>query len=58
MLALTEKTLPSSKHWGPENQRLALHVLNQTSHIKEHVEARALYNPLQPSIEQVWLTSC
>ncbi|BFY97443.1 hypothetical protein BsWGS_00482 [Bradybaena similaris] len=47
-----EKNMPASKHWGPEIHRLALHVLNQTSHIKEHVEARALYNPLQPSIEQ------
>ncbi|CAL8096634.1 unnamed protein product [Calicophoron daubneyi] len=39
-------------HLGPEKERLALHVLNLISLVKEHVEIRPLYNTMQPGIEQ------
>ncbi|XP_055863087.1 myoferlin-like isoform X4 [Biomphalaria glabrata] len=47
-----EKTPPFNKHIGPEDQRLALHVLNLFPLVKEHVESRPIFNPLQPNIEQ------
>ncbi|XP_052773227.1 myoferlin-like isoform X7 [Mya arenaria] len=42
----------ASPDLGPADQRLALHILNSFNLIKEHVETRPLYNPLQPGIEQ------
>lgn len=47
-----EKVQPFNKHIGPADQRLALHVLNLFPLVKEHVESRPIYNPLQPNIEQ------
>ncbi|XP_059157039.1 myoferlin-like isoform X3 [Physella acuta] len=47
-----EKVPPFNKHVGPEEQRLALHVLNLFPLVKEHVESRPIFNPLQPNIEQ------
>uniref|UniRef100_A0A0B7A5P3 C2 domain-containing protein n=1 Tax=Arion vulgaris TaxID=1028688 RepID=A0A0B7A5P3_9EUPU len=47
-----ESNVPESKLWGQENERLALHILNLTPFVKEHVESRALFNALQPGLEQ------
>jgi hypothetical protein len=38
---------------GPPEERLALHILNAFPIVKEHVERRAIFNTLQPGIEQV-----
>lgn len=43
----------SKAHLGSNDQRLALHALNQLDLLPEHVETRALYSSLQPNIEQV-----
>ena len=39
-------------YFGPVDERLALYVLNTFPLVKEHVETRPLYSPIQPGIEQ------
>lgn len=50
---ILERDQATSEEMGPKEERLALHVLNTLPIVKEHVEARPLFNPLQPGIEQV-----
>ncbi|XP_052821675.1 myoferlin isoform X1 [Octopus bimaculoides] len=47
-----EPAVITDDNLGPAQERLALHVLNKFPLIKEHIETRSLYNPLQPGIEQ------
>ena len=42
-----------SVHWGPAEERLALHILRSFPHVDEHVETRPLYSDTAPGIEQV-----
>ena len=51
---LAEEGMIIHPHLGPADQRLALHVLNMQTLVPEHIETRSIYNPLQPSIEQVF----
>lgn len=51
-LADFEPAIIPNEMMGPPPERLALHVLNTFPLIKEHVETRSLYNPLQPGIDQ------
>ena len=50
---IVEPALIPNETMGPPPERLALHVLNTFPVVKEHVETRPLYNPLQPGIDQV-----
>ncbi|TPP67093.1 Myoferlin [Fasciola gigantica] len=50
-----ERGLIPNPHWGPVKERLSLHILNHLPLVKEHVETRLLFSPLQPNIEQGWL---
>lgn len=47
-----EKQAPENAHVGPAKQRLALYVLHSMTLVPEHVETRALYNPLSPGLQQ------
>lgn len=52
-LAQFEPLDPVNIHVGQPKERLALYILNLLPLVKEHVETRLLYSPLQPNIEQV-----
>ncbi|XP_064630282.1 myoferlin-like isoform X1 [Lineus longissimus] len=47
-----ETNKPMHDHLGPPDERLALFVLHTFPLVKEHVETRPLYSPIQPGIEQ------
>ena len=53
-----ESSAPTNSDLGPEDQRLALHLLNNKKFngfplVGEHIESRVLRNPLQPNTNQV-----
>ena len=52
---ISEKDVMVNLHWGPAQERLALHVLRLLDLAPEHVETRPLFNDIQPGIEQVGL---
>ncbi|KAA3681768.1 myoferlin [Paragonimus westermani] len=52
LLSHFERGRVCNPHLGPEKERLALHILNQLPLVKEHVETRLIFSPLQPNIEQ------
>ena len=56
LIIFSETGRPSHPNLGPPDERLALHILNTFDVVKEHVETRPIYNPLQPGIEQVSYT--
>lgn len=46
------ETSPKSGEYLRPAEHLALHILHQQDLVPEHIEARHLYNPLQPGISQ------
>lgn len=50
---ISEKNKIANSLEGPADERLALHIMHSFPVVKEHVEMRPIFNPLQPGIEQV-----